>query len=220
MSDGKKIAASDDRNIERPQSDIGHKYYNTGRDIFQQIKETLSPEEVARFYGFEPNQSGFICCPFHTEKTPSLKLYENGFHCFGCGAGGSIIDFTALLFGIDAIGAAQRLNADFSLRLELDRPPGNDLHSERLARRRFSEWRERILLTITLCLRRANLADLAAPSDAEAIAVVYREALESWYDALLHGNLDEQMSVFRNREGVVRLCKMILADTPRKSTVA
>ena len=33
------------------------------------------------------------CCPFHNEKTPSFYVYEDGFHCFGCGAHGDAISF-------------------------------------------------------------------------------------------------------------------------------
>jgi len=35
------------------------------------------------------------CCPFHGEKSPSFKVNENKqmFYCFGCGAGGDVVDF-------------------------------------------------------------------------------------------------------------------------------
>ena len=33
------------------------------------------------------------CCPFHNEKSPSFYVYEDGFHCFGCGAHGDAISF-------------------------------------------------------------------------------------------------------------------------------
>ena len=33
------------------------------------------------------------CCPFHGEKTPSFYVYEDGYHCFGCGAHGDAIGF-------------------------------------------------------------------------------------------------------------------------------
>jgi hypothetical protein len=31
-----------------------------------------------------------ILCPFHEESTPSCEVYDDGFHCFGCGATGPL----------------------------------------------------------------------------------------------------------------------------------
>ena len=44
-------------------------------------------------YGIEVNRSGMACCPFHDDKNPSMKLNEEYFYCFGCGATGDVIDF-------------------------------------------------------------------------------------------------------------------------------
>jgi hypothetical protein len=51
-------------------------------------------EEAARRFGHEPRM-GFIKCPFHDDSTASLKLFErtNTWKCFGCQAGGDVIDF-------------------------------------------------------------------------------------------------------------------------------
>ena len=58
-----------------------------------------------------PNRGGFILCPFHHEKTPSCKIYEenNHWHCFGCGAGGDVIDLVMQENDIDFISAVKRL---------------------------------------------------------------------------------------------------------------
>ena len=56
---------------------------------------------------------GFIRCPFHADRTPSLKLYSDHFHCFGCGEHGDVIDLTAGLLGCSESEAARRLEADF-----------------------------------------------------------------------------------------------------------
>lgn len=32
-------------------------------------------------------------CPFHNEKTPSFHVFDDHYHCFGCGAHGSLFDF-------------------------------------------------------------------------------------------------------------------------------
>ena len=53
------------------------------------------------------------CCPFHNDRHPSLKLNEDYFFCFGCGAKGDVIDFVARLFDLSSYEAAQKLAADF-----------------------------------------------------------------------------------------------------------
>ena len=61
----------------------------------QTIRDTVSMDEVLSLYGYQANRSGFMCCPFHGEREPSMKIYKGkaGWHCFGCGRGGSVVDF-------------------------------------------------------------------------------------------------------------------------------
>ena len=58
------------------------------------------------------------CCPFHEDRHPSLKLNEDYFFCFGCGASGDVIDFTARLFGISPKDATEKLAADFGISVD------------------------------------------------------------------------------------------------------
>ena len=83
----------------------------------ERIKAALDIDRVVSFYGYEPNRQGFVSCPFHSEKTASCKIYpkSNSFYCFGCGAGGDVIDFVRLLYGLDFRQACVRLEADFGL---------------------------------------------------------------------------------------------------------
>ena len=60
-----------------------------------EIKSTYTMRDILDQYGMKPNRSGFICCPFHGEKTASCKIYERSFYCFGCGEHGDVIDFVA-----------------------------------------------------------------------------------------------------------------------------
>lgn len=89
-------------------------------NVFSEIKSSLAMHEVARFYGLEINRAGMACCPFHDDKTPSLKVYNDHFYCFGCGATGDQTGFVAKLFGVRQIDAAKKISEDFGLRL-LDR---------------------------------------------------------------------------------------------------
>jgi len=70
---------------------------------------------VVECYGYKISRHGYMKCPFHNEKTPSLKIYPEGkgFYCFGCGAGGSVIDFVMKLFSLDFHEALKRINNDF-----------------------------------------------------------------------------------------------------------
>lgn len=93
-------------------------------DLADQVKSLVTIREVAEHYGFYPNRAGYICCPFHNGKTASLKLYPDGrgWCCFGCHAGGTVIDFVMKLFDIPFRQAILRINADFALGLTWDKP--------------------------------------------------------------------------------------------------
>ncbi len=76
-------------------------------NVFAEIKERVSMQEAARFYGLQTDRRGMACCPFHNEKTPSLKVYDDHFYCFGCGATGDCTGFVAKLFGISQYGGTK-----------------------------------------------------------------------------------------------------------------
>lgn len=72
--------------------------------------------DIMRQYGFEPKK-GFICCPFHSEKTPSMKIHDTWFYCFGCGEKGDVITFVRKLFGLSCSEALKKIDSDFMLGL-------------------------------------------------------------------------------------------------------
>jgi DNA primase len=51
------------------------------------------------------------CCPFHDEKTPSFYVYDDHFHCFGCGAHGDAISFVMQSQGLGFMEAVEQLAA-------------------------------------------------------------------------------------------------------------
>ncbi len=55
------------------------------------------------------------CCPFHQEKTPSFYVYEDHFHCFGCGAHGDAVSFVMRAEGASFPEAVERLAAEAGL---------------------------------------------------------------------------------------------------------
>ena len=84
-------------------------------NLFAQIKTAVSVKEAAERYGLKVNRGGMVCCPFHADRTPSMKLNEDYFYCFGCGASGDVIDFVARLFHLPPAEAAKKLEEDFGI---------------------------------------------------------------------------------------------------------
>ena len=83
--------------------------------VFETIKAAVPLWQAAEQYGLTVSRNGMTCCPFHEDRHPSLKLNEDFFYCFGCGASGDVIDFTARLFGISLRDAAKKLAEDFGI---------------------------------------------------------------------------------------------------------
>ncbi len=86
--------------------------------IYETIKAAVPVRQAAEHYGLKVGRNGMTCCPFHNDKHPSLKLNEDYFYCFGCGAKGDVIDFVGKLFDLSNYEAAQRLAAGFGIRIE------------------------------------------------------------------------------------------------------
>ena len=84
-------------------------------NLFDTVKAAVTPRMAAERYGLPVRQGSMVCCPFHADRTPSMKLNEDYFYCFGCGASGDVIDLAARLFSLSGYDAAKKLAADFGI---------------------------------------------------------------------------------------------------------
>ena len=84
-------------------------------NLFETVKAAVTPRMAAERYGLPIQQGSMVCCPFHADRTPSMKLNEDYFYCFGCGAHGDVIALTAQLFNLPPVEAAKKLAADFGI---------------------------------------------------------------------------------------------------------
>ena len=78
------------------------------------IRRSNPIEEVAARFGVDLRSAGrhlVGSCPFHRDGRPSLVVYpaNQSYFCFGCGAGGDVIDFVARLHGVGFKEAAAML---------------------------------------------------------------------------------------------------------------
>ena len=69
--------------------------------LYQTVKSAITVRQVGEMYGMEPDRHGMVCCPFHSDSDPSMKLNDTYYYCFGCGANGDTIDLTAKLFDLN-----------------------------------------------------------------------------------------------------------------------
>ena len=83
--------------------------------IFDTLKARVTVPQAAAHYGVRIGRNGMCRCPFHSDKTPSMKINETYFYCFGCHSTGDVIDFTAGLLGLSPLDAARKLAADFGI---------------------------------------------------------------------------------------------------------
>lgn len=78
------------------------------------------------------------CCPFHREKTPSFHVSADKqlYHCFGCGAGGSVIQFIMNAEGLDFPDALRFLADRAGIRL----PENDGSHDEEKYKRKHKMY--------------------------------------------------------------------------------
>ena len=110
--------------------------------VFEAVKQSITVREAAQMYRIEVNRSSMACCPFHDDKNPSMKLNEEYFYCFGCGATGDVIDFTARLYNLSPKEAAEKLAQDFGLAYDSQAPPRRRYIRQKSEAQKFKEDRD------------------------------------------------------------------------------
>ena len=114
-----------------------------GANVFETVKQSVTVREAAERYGIEVKRGGMACCPFHDDKNPSMKLNEEYFYCFGCGATGDVIDLTARLYNLSTKEAAEKLAQDFGLIYDSQAPPRRNYVRQKTEAQKFREDRQR-----------------------------------------------------------------------------
>ena len=113
-----------------------------GANVFEMVKQFVTVREAAERYGIEVKRGGMACCPFHDDKNPSMKLNEEYFYCFGCGATGDVIDLTARLYNLSPKEAAEKLAQDFGLIYDSQAPPRRRYVRLKTEAQKFQENRD------------------------------------------------------------------------------
>ena len=113
-----------------------------GANVFETVKQSVTIREAAERYGIEVRRNSMACCPFHDDKNPSMKLNEEYFYCFGCGATGDVIDLTARIYNLSTKEAAEKLAQDFGLIYDSQAPPRRNYVRQKTEAQKFQESRD------------------------------------------------------------------------------
>ena len=170
-----------------------------GESVFEVVKQSVTAREAAELYGIAVGRGGMACCPFHDDRHPSMKV-DTRFHCFGCGADGDVIDFTARLYDLSPKEAAEKLAQDFGLSYDSKAPPRRSYvrqKSEAQVRKEKREHGWRVLTGYYHLLRKWE-ADYSPKTPDEAPHPRFLEAIQKkdymgyLLDTFLDSSTEEQ----------------------------
>lgn len=111
---------------------------------YEAIKNNVSISTILEVYGvsgYKNSNKYMINCPFHSDSTPSFSVDDRKglFNCFGCDAGGTVIDLVARFEGITPRSAAEKLSEDFKIT-----PVSYQLMSIQQLRSQMDSWKSGI----------------------------------------------------------------------------
>lgn len=111
-------------------------------NLFETVKNNVTAIDVVSMAGFKPNRSKMICCPFHNDKHPSMKVDQRYF-CFGCGAKGDAIDFVSNYYGLSLKEAAEKIASEFSLSYDNSRDSDSVQKAVVSKKNEYQIWEEK-----------------------------------------------------------------------------
>ncbi len=111
-------------------------------DIAEVRERNRIDEVVGEYVALRRAGAGSLkgLCPFHDEKTPSFNVRpaHGTFHCFGCGEGGSVIDFVMKIEHLGFVETVERLADRVGIRLTYT-GGGTSVQRDRGTRTRLAE---------------------------------------------------------------------------------
>ena len=85
--------------------------------VFDEVKERVTAREVMERAGIVFNRNNMCRCPFHQDKTASMKVKptDKKYFCFGCGENGDAIDFVAKYYNRSPRETAMQIADEFGI---------------------------------------------------------------------------------------------------------
>ncbi len=185
---------------------------------FTEVKERVSVQDAARFYGATINERGWALCQFHNDHSASMSFKNGWYRCWSCGASGDVIDYVGRLFDLGAKDAVKKLNEDFCLGFDFGTcTPEMKEEAARRRRaagekRRFEEWRVAFISRLCAASRAAHLLpDNEVFTERGALALRMQATCDYLANALESGNEKEIKQIYNERGMIAEWLNLILA---------
>lgn len=199
-------------------------------DLFDAVKSSVTTRKAAEKYGVAVNRAGMARCIFHDDHTPSMKV-DARFHCFGCGADGDVIDFTAHLYDLPLKQAAEKLAADFNIGYDRKKhrkrgQPASPTRTRRSLIQRLKNYKDenyRVLCLYLHLLRDWERQYTPKPEDEEwhplfMEALQNKDRVDYLIDELQSCTPDEAKSLIAEcKNEIARYASRVREFTPRPS---
>lgn len=193
----------------------GEQFFLGGGDLnlFEAVKENVSPRQVADYYGIDV-RNDMVSCLFHDERTPSMKLYDDHFYCFGCSKHGDVTDMVGELFEISPKEAAEKIAHDFGISYDKqygEYKPSKDSVIAKIRREQENAKKNhtfRVLCDYLHLLKdwRTEYAPKSAEEQPNPLfikALTETDYIESLLDCFVSGTKDDVADIVKDENGSI-----------------
>ncbi len=178
--------------------------------VFDAVKANVLPRQVMEQSGVVFNRADMCKCPFHQDKTPSMKVKttDKKYFCFGCGERGDAIDFVAKFYDIAPYDAAMQIADQFGIRYDNSmRSPPKPIRREKSVVQILEEAKTRTFRVLADYLHvLEDWEQRYQPEDMDHIDERYLEAVHNIeftryrLDILLYGTETEKQDLIKDVE--------------------
>lgn len=190
-------------------------------NIFEEVKAAVDINTAAEHYGLNVRKDTALC-PFHNEKTGSLKLYHDHFYCFGCGEHGDVIKLTGKLLGLSPIDSAKRLATYFNVIIHDDFKPKGQARNKAFPQR-IVTYRERENMAYRLLadyckylekcrIRYAPHTPEERPHPLFVNALCEMEMFRYYRDLFIYGDFEERKAFIEEQGKLLEAISSVLVN--------
>lgn len=197
-------------------------------NLFEAVKESVSPRQIADYYGLSV-RNDMVSCLFQDERTPSMKLYDDHFYCFGCGKHGDVTDMVGELFGLSPKEAAEKIAQDFGISYDKqygEYKPSKDSVIAKIRREQENAKKNhtfRVLCDYLHLLKdwRTEYAPKSAeeqPNPLFVKALTETDYIESLLDCFISGNKEDVADIVKDENGSIAKIEKTVMRFSKPST--